>query len=141
MGLTRELNRALDPLHSSDIDVDAVRTMMETIETRKKAALAFIERQPTRAITRRQRLVFSRNIGFDGSIEEWERGRKHEARNDHVDEDGRYLRPSNGRFTFTVLIFGLYSRALCGLLILVKVSQDILNGQNSRLFSMMTRVG
>ncbi|KAK6843081.1 hypothetical protein PG987_003941 [Apiospora arundinis] len=60
----------------NDIGIDDIEELLRHIEQDKKAALAFIERQGTSRLTRTQRLVFERNLGFDGSMAEWQGGRK-----------------------------------------------------------------
>ncbi|KAK8088637.1 hypothetical protein PG997_003598 [Apiospora hydei] len=72
--------------YENDIDIEDIEELLGKIEKNKKAALAFallpltsfakIERQGTSRITRTQRRVFERNLGFDGTLAEWEGGRK-----------------------------------------------------------------
>ncbi|RYP45166.1 hypothetical protein DL768_008439 [Monosporascus sp. mg162] len=63
-----------------DIPVDAVRELLEFLEERHKAAMRFIERQPAPCrLTRRQKLVFARELPFDGSLQEWTVGGRREA--------------------------------------------------------------
>ncbi|RYO74732.1 hypothetical protein DL763_011346 [Monosporascus cannonballus] len=55
-----------------DISVDDVRELLEFLEERHKGAMRFIERQPAPCrLTRRQKLVFARELPFDGSLREW----------------------------------------------------------------------
>jgi hypothetical protein len=54
----------------SDVDVDDVRRMLGQVGRRRKHALAFIERQPAKRVTRAQKRVFQRCIDFDGSVRE-----------------------------------------------------------------------
>ncbi|RYP79736.1 hypothetical protein DL770_006525 [Monosporascus sp. CRB-9-2] len=63
-----------------DIPVDDVQELLEFLEERHKAAMRFIERQPAPCrLTRRQKLVFARELPFDGSLEEWTVGGRREA--------------------------------------------------------------
>ncbi|KAK7940848.1 uncharacterized protein PG986_013235 [Apiospora aurea] len=62
--------------YENDIDIEDIEELLGKIEKNKKAALAFIERQGTSRITRTQRRVFERNLGFDGTLAEWEGGRR-----------------------------------------------------------------
>ncbi|RYP79169.1 hypothetical protein DL771_000147 [Monosporascus sp. 5C6A] len=63
-----------------DIPVDDVRELLESLEERHKGAMRFIERQPAPCrLTRRQKLVFARELPFDGSLEEWTVGGRREA--------------------------------------------------------------
>ncbi|RYP33674.1 hypothetical protein DL767_004669 [Monosporascus sp. MG133] len=62
------------------IPVDDVRELLEFLEERRKGAMRFIERQPAPCrLTRRQKLVFARELPFDGSLEEWTVGGRREA--------------------------------------------------------------
>ncbi len=75
--LTRELNKAVNPSGSGPIiNLREAEAMLERIEKEKKAAIAFISRQRVGVVTRVQKQVFSRNLDFDGTREEWEAGRK-----------------------------------------------------------------
>ncbi|RYP17519.1 hypothetical protein DL765_004483 [Monosporascus sp. GIB2] len=63
-----------------DISVDDVRELLEFLEERHKGAMRFIERQPAPCrLTRRQKLVFARELPFDGSLREWTAGGRREA--------------------------------------------------------------
>ncbi|KAK7924138.1 hypothetical protein PG985_006192 [Apiospora marii] len=65
--------------YKDDIDIEDIEELLGRIETEKKGALAFIERQGHSRITRTQRRVFERNLGFDGTLAEWQEGRKEEV--------------------------------------------------------------
>ncbi|RYP07304.1 hypothetical protein DL764_002619 [Monosporascus ibericus] len=76
------LNMAVDGNFGDkeDISVDDVRELLEFLEERHKGALRFIERQPAPCrLTRRQKLVFARELPFDGSLQEWTVGGRREA--------------------------------------------------------------
>ncbi|KAK8055847.1 hypothetical protein PG993_001074 [Apiospora rasikravindrae] len=78
LSFATKLNQTLNGSgsYADDIDIEDIEELLEKIEKNKKAALAFIERQGTSRITRTQRRVFERNLGFDGTMVEWEGGRK-----------------------------------------------------------------
>ncbi|RYP67633.1 hypothetical protein DL769_005704 [Monosporascus sp. CRB-8-3] len=79
---TDRLNMAVNGSsgEEEDITVDDVRELLEFLEERHKGAMRFIERQPAPCrITRRQKLVFARELPFDGSLQEWTVGGRREA--------------------------------------------------------------
>ncbi|KAK4448569.1 hypothetical protein QBC34DRAFT_465492 [Podospora aff. communis PSN243] len=65
---------------SDDIELHDVEVLLEWIYREKKGALAFIERQPARCLTRQATLVFARNLPFDGTEEEWLAGGRREGK-------------------------------------------------------------
>lgn len=75
--LNEALNGSKDHVdYDADIAVEDVRDLLADIETQKKAALAFIERQPRpHVMTRTKKRAFERNIPFTGSKKEWVAGR------------------------------------------------------------------
>jgi hypothetical protein len=75
------LNSALNAgHHDRDISVAEVRNMLCRLTTEKKAALAFLERQVSRRITRTAVRVFAREgLDFDGSLNEWVVGGRKQA--------------------------------------------------------------
>lgn len=81
-----ELNEALNPggpsraAYARDVPVADVEALLGRLAVEKKAALAFIERTPPLKITRAKRRVFERDIGFDGSLREWNDGRRERER-------------------------------------------------------------
>jgi hypothetical protein len=79
---TTKVNEALNGKrpgdYADDIPVADVQRLMSVMEKNKKAAFAFIERQPRpKVLTRAKKRVFQRDIPFDGSLREWHQdGRK-----------------------------------------------------------------
>lgn len=72
LGFGTALNNALNAGHHElDIPVDDVRDLLAWVYRRKKAAVAFIDRQITARITRTAVRVFARDLGFDGTLREW----------------------------------------------------------------------
>ncbi len=78
--LTSQLNEALNPgsgRYQHDIEFEEVRDMVVRLTKQKKAAFAFIDRQPLSRLTRIQKRVFARDLPFTGTLTEWEtEGRK-----------------------------------------------------------------
>ncbi|KAK7970269.1 hypothetical protein PG996_001297 [Apiospora saccharicola] len=91
MSFATKLNMILNKngKYEDDIDIDDIEELLERIETKKKGALAFIERQGHSRITRTQRRVFERNLGFDGTLFEWEGGRKEKVMQARQDREAR----------------------------------------------------
>lgn len=66
------LNEALGCGHENDISTDDVGELLSRIQVDKKAAMAFVERQPRpQVLTRAKKRAFERSIPFDGSMMEW----------------------------------------------------------------------
>jgi hypothetical protein len=64
------------PDFHADIPLEEVEALLTRLGKEKKSAMAYIETHPPMRITRAKRLVFKRDIGFDGSKVEWKTGRR-----------------------------------------------------------------
>ncbi|KKY33309.1 hypothetical protein UCDDA912_g06684 [Diaporthe ampelina] len=87
MYLTDKLNRALNPAssatqpaYSRDIPHADVQDILKRILCKKSHAVGFSERNYSSLVTRAKVNAFMRNLGFDGSKDEWNAGRNEEDR-------------------------------------------------------------
>lgn len=72
LGFATALNAALNAGdHGRDVPVGEVRRLLARLRDERKGALAFIERQVSRRVTRTAARVFARGLDFDGSLREW----------------------------------------------------------------------
>ncbi|EON98033.1 putative phosphatidylinositol 4-kinase pik1alpha protein [Phaeoacremonium minimum UCRPA7] len=70
--------------HRRDVDMEDIQEILLYILDKKKAAVAFIERQHMPRVTRAQKRVFMRSINFTGTLKEWKiDGRKDEEALEH----------------------------------------------------------
>ena len=74
------------------IDVDDVEELLERLDVERTAAMAFIERQPARRVTRAQARVFQRCIPYTGTLEEWHAGRGPDPRIAQLEAEEAELR-------------------------------------------------
>ncbi|KAL1866207.1 hypothetical protein Daus18300_006871 [Diaporthe australafricana] len=104
MYITDILNRALNPASSGkkpaynrDIPHDEVQEMLKRILLKKMHAVDVSERNVRSQVTRVKVNAFMRNLGFDGSKEEWKSGRAKEARVENQKRLTRYMIRKEGR--------------------------------------------
>lgn len=96
MDMTDKLNRALNPgssrskpAYTRDIPHEEVQKMLRRILSKKLHAVDLAERNYQTPVTRAKVNAFMRNLGFDGSEEEWKLGRKEEVK---VENEQKLLR-------------------------------------------------
>ena len=96
MYLTDKLNRALNPAssatqpaYSRDIPHADVQDILKRMLCKKAHAVGFSERNYSSPVTRAKVNAFMRNLGFDGSKDEWNAGRNEE---DRVENQRRLVR-------------------------------------------------
>src|SRR5690606_15930091 len=73
--VVRGIPRDREP-HKNDKSPEEVARLLRYLTRTRPAAVRLIERSPAKCVTRMQKRVFERAIRFDGSVEEWEGGRK-----------------------------------------------------------------
>lgn len=84
MDFASKLNKALNPaktttattkndksVYDRDIPVADVADMLRRVLAKKRHAVDVVTRNPAAAVTRRQIAAFTRQLDFDGSVEEW----------------------------------------------------------------------
>ncbi|CAJ2506170.1 Uu.00g003000.m01.CDS01 [Anthostomella pinea] len=77
--LNEALNGAEPGNYDRDIPVRDVRELLGALGRHRKGAMSFLERQGTpMVLTRTKKRVFMRELGFDGSMEEWVVGQRRE---------------------------------------------------------------
>jgi Arc/MetJ family transcription regulator len=105
MDLTDKLNHALNPAssggqpaYSRDVPHAEVQAMLKRILSKKLHAVDLSERDYSAPVTRTKLNAFMRNLGFDGSKDEWDRGRKKHVRAETEKRLVRYMiRKEGGR--------------------------------------------
>lgn len=105
MDLSDKLNHALNPSssggqpdYSRDVPHAEVQAMLKRILSKKLHAVDLSERDYTTPVTRTKLNAFMRNLGFDGSKDEWDRGRKRRVRVETQNRLVRYMvRKEGGR--------------------------------------------
>lgn len=72
------LNKAIHGVgnYGKDIDKAEVSRMIDHLMVEKKGAIAYLERQRVARVTRAMKKVWRRGLDFDGSLKEWDEGRK-----------------------------------------------------------------
>jgi hypothetical protein len=103
MDLTDKLNKALNPasggqpVFKRDVPHAEVQAMLKRILSKKLHAVDLSERDfHALPVTRTKLNAFMRNLGFDGSRDEWERGRKQKVRVDTQNRMERYMVRKDG---------------------------------------------
>ncbi|ROV94639.1 hypothetical protein VSDG_06196 [Cytospora chrysosperma] len=103
MHITDMLNLALNPAsarnnpsYNRDIPHDAIQHMLKRILTKKMHAVDVSERDSRAAVTRTKVNAFMRSLGFDGSKDEWEAGRKDAMKVEVEKRQRRYMERKEG---------------------------------------------
>lgn len=105
MDLTDKLNRALNPAssgtqpaYSRDVPHVDVQAMLKRVLSKKSHAVDLSDRIYTAPVTRTKLNAFMRNLGFDGSKDEWKSGRREEMKVETQKRLVRYMvRKEGGR--------------------------------------------